>query len=119
MFFSLRLAALTLSALSISHVFGLAIPLVKRFVPYYRLMCWHSYCRFIHSRDQLCNGSAGLCDRKYGNTTFVGAHDSFAYSSNPFARKDIQLQLFRCGRYFLTIDSIQLRGLKRWMCLLS
>ena len=88
MFFSLRLAALTLSALSISHVFGLAIPLVKRFVPYYRLMCWHSYCRFIHSRDQLCNGSAGLCDRKYGNTTFVGAHDSFAYSSNPFARKD-------------------------------
>jgi hypothetical protein len=65
MFFSLRLAALTLSALSISHVFGRAIPLVKR--------------------EQLCNGHAELCGRKYGNTTFVGAHDSFAYSSNPFA----------------------------------
>jgi hypothetical protein len=34
MFFSLRLAALTLSALFISHVFGRAIPLVKRFVPF-------------------------------------------------------------------------------------
>jgi len=63
MFFSLRLAALTLSTLFISHVFGM--PLVKR--------------------EQLCNGHAGLCERKYGNTTFVGAHDSFAYSSNPFA----------------------------------
>jgi len=62
MFFSLRLAALTLSAL---FIFGRAAPLVKR--------------------EQLCNGHAGLCDRKYGNTTFVGAHDSFAYSSNPFA----------------------------------
>jgi len=65
MFFSSRLAALTLSALFISHVFGLAIPLVKR--------------------EQLCNGHSELCDRKYGNVTFVGAHDSFAYSSNPFA----------------------------------
>lgn len=63
MFFSLRLAALTLSALS---VFGRAIPLDKR-------------------SGQLCNGHAELCDRKYGNTTFVGAHDSFAYSLNPFA----------------------------------
>jgi hypothetical protein len=63
MFFSLRLAALTLSALFISHVF--AMPLVKR--------------------EQLCNGHAELCDRKYGNTTFIGAHDSFAFSSNPFA----------------------------------
>jgi hypothetical protein len=66
MVFSLRLAALTLSALFISNVFGLAIPLVKR-------------------SEQLCNGHAELCDRKYGNTTFIGAHDSFAYSGNPFA----------------------------------
>jgi len=63
---SLRLAAFT-SILFISHVFGLAIPpqLVKR--------------------DQLCNGHADLCDRKYGNVTFLGAHDSFAFSGNPFA----------------------------------
>jgi hypothetical protein len=66
MSFLLRLAVLT-SVLLVSHVFGLAIPqnLVKR--------------------DQLCNGHAELCDRSYGNTTFVGAHDSFAASTNPFA----------------------------------
>jgi len=68
MFFSLRLAALTLSTttLFISHAFGLAIPLVER-------------------SEQLCNGHPELCDRSYGNITFVGAHDSFAYSPNPFA----------------------------------
>lgn len=67
MFFSLRLAALTLSTtLFIStNVFGLAIPLDKR--------------------EQLCNGHPELCDRKYGNITSIGAHDSFAYSSSPFA----------------------------------
>jgi len=65
MLFSLRLAAITLTTLFISNVFGRAIPLVKR--------------------SQLCNGHSDLCDRKYGNTTFVGAHDSFAFSSNPFA----------------------------------
>jgi len=75
MLFSLRLAALTLSAL---FIFGRAVPLVKR--------------------EQLCNGHAGLCDRKYGNTTFVGAHDSFAFSSNPLAlartqEVDIRTQL--------------------------
>jgi hypothetical protein len=67
MFLSLRLAALTLSTLfSISNVFGLALPLVKR-------------------SEQLCNGRAEFCERKYGNITFVGAHDSFAASVNPFA----------------------------------
>jgi len=66
MFFSLRLAALILSALFIPHIFGLVIPLDKR-------------------SEQLCNGHAGLCDRKYGNVTFVGAHDSFASSYNPLA----------------------------------
>jgi len=64
MFISLRLAALT-STLFISHVFGRAIPLFKR--------------------AQLCNGHAGYCDRSYGNVTFIGAHDSFAASMNPFA----------------------------------
>ncbi|KAF8797824.1 PLC-like phosphodiesterase [Phlegmacium glaucopus] len=65
MSFSLRLAALT-SLLFISQVFGLAIPQLDK-------------------RDQLCNGHAGLCDRSYGNVTFLGAHDSFADSYNPFA----------------------------------
>jgi hypothetical protein len=66
MSFLLRLAALT-SILFVSHVFGLAIP------------------QNLVRRDQLCNGHAELCDRSYGNTTFVGAHDSFAASTNPFA----------------------------------
>jgi len=35
--------------------------------------------------DQLCNGHSELCDRSYGNVTFLGAHDSFAASGNPFA----------------------------------
>jgi len=39
----------------------------------------------LNRRDQLCNGHAELCERKYGNTTFLGAHDSFAASGNPFA----------------------------------
>jgi hypothetical protein len=33
----------------------------------------------------LCNGHAELCDRKYGNTTFLASHDSFAFSPNPIA----------------------------------
>jgi len=66
MFLSLRLAALTLSftAFFISNVFG--FPLAKR-------------------SEQLCNLRSEFCDRKYGNITFVGAHDSFASSPNPFA----------------------------------
>jgi hypothetical protein len=78
MFLSLRLAAFTFFLLLISHVFGLAIPLVKR--------------------AELCNGHAELCDRSYGNTTYLGAHDSFAVSLNPFALArtqeiDVQNQL--------------------------
>lgn len=35
----------------------------------------------------VCNGRAELCSRGYGNTTFLASHDSFAFSSDPFARK--------------------------------
>jgi len=64
MFTSLRLAAFALfSLLFVSSVS--AVPLRKR--------------------AQLCNGHAELCDRKYGNVTFLGSHDSFAFSGNPFA----------------------------------
>jgi hypothetical protein len=38
-------------------------------------------------RATVCNGRAELCDRRYGNTTFLTAHNSFAFSSNPLARK--------------------------------
>jgi len=36
-----------------------------------------------NTRPPLCNGHAGLCPRSYGNVTFIGAHDSFAYSLDP------------------------------------
>lgn len=65
MFSSLRLAAFALVSLFFtSSVVGLTIPT---------------------KRAQLCNGHAELCDRKYGNVTFLGSHDSFAFSGNPFA----------------------------------
>ncbi|KAF9481497.1 PLC-like phosphodiesterase [Pholiota conissans] len=54
-------------------------------------MCWRTSTEmadvgcFALCREQLCNGHAELCDRKYGNTTFLGSHDSFAVSGNPFA----------------------------------
>ncbi|KAF5376783.1 hypothetical protein D9757_009464 [Collybiopsis confluens] len=33
----------------------------------------------------ICNGHAELCSRPYGNTTFLGSHDSYAFSSDPLA----------------------------------
>ncbi|KAJ6552991.1 PLC-like phosphodiesterase [Mycena capillaripes] len=36
-------------------------------------------------RATVCNGHAELCNRSYGNTTFMGSHDSFAFSEDPFA----------------------------------
>jgi hypothetical protein len=37
------------------------------------------------NEEMVCNGRSELCDRKYGNVTFLGAHDSFAHSPNPLA----------------------------------
>ncbi|PPQ73586.1 hypothetical protein CVT26_010570 [Gymnopilus dilepis] len=36
-------------------------------------------------RASVCNGHAELCSRTYSNVTVVGAHDSFAFSSDPLA----------------------------------
>ncbi|KAI0825002.1 PLC-like phosphodiesterase [Trametes gibbosa] len=36
-------------------------------------------------RATTCNGHAELCDRGFGNVTFVGAHDSYAVGTNSFA----------------------------------
>lgn len=30
------------------------------------------------ARASVCNGHAALCDRSYGNVTFIGAHNSYA-----------------------------------------
>ncbi|KAI0694339.1 PLC-like phosphodiesterase [Cytidiella melzeri] len=47
----------------------------------------HLNSRF-HARDSsamVCNGHKELCDRSYGNITFMGAHDSFAFSQHHYA----------------------------------
>ncbi|KAJ7098940.1 PLC-like phosphodiesterase [Mycena epipterygia] len=36
-------------------------------------------------RATVCNGHPELCSRLYSNVTYVGAHDSFAFSSDPLA----------------------------------
>ncbi|CAK5265971.1 unnamed protein product [Mycena citricolor] len=36
-------------------------------------------------RATVCNGHAELCDRLYSNVTYIGAHDSFAFSKDPLA----------------------------------
>ncbi|KAJ7142367.1 PLC-like phosphodiesterase [Mycena epipterygia] len=36
-------------------------------------------------RATVCNGRAELCSRLYSNVTYIGAHDSFAFSEDPFA----------------------------------
>ncbi|KAF9033610.1 PLC-like phosphodiesterase [Panaeolus papilionaceus] len=52
------------------------------------LLSWSSFANALYLRRKratICNGRSELCDRKYGNTTFLTAHNSFAYSSNPLA----------------------------------
>ena len=39
------------------------------------------------SRASICNGHAELCSRSYGSVTYLGSHDSFAFSDNPLARE--------------------------------
>jgi len=80
---SLRLAAFTLHALIYSaYVVSLVIP---------------------SKRSQLCNGHSELCSRPYGNVTFLGAHDSFAFSPFPLAlartqEVDVEIQLMHGAR---------------------
>ena len=35
-------------------------------------------------RATVCNGRAEFCDRSYGNITFIGSHDSYAFDDNAF-----------------------------------
>ncbi|KAK7036180.1 transcription factor IIIB 60 kDa subunit [Favolaschia claudopus] len=37
------------------------------------------------TRATVCNGRAEYCSRLYSNVTYVGSHDSFAFSSDPLA----------------------------------
>jgi hypothetical protein len=42
-------------------------------------------------RATVCNGHAELCNRSYGNITFVGAHDSAFFSQDPLACVSLSL----------------------------
>ncbi|KAJ3546638.1 hypothetical protein NM688_g5493 [Phlebia brevispora] len=44
----------------------------------------------VSSRASVCNGHAELCDRSFGNITFVGAHDSYAVGVNNLAANQDQ-----------------------------
>jgi hypothetical protein len=52
--------------LSTSIIGSAAVPLAKR-------------------QATVCNGQAAFCNRSYSNITYMGAHDSFAFSEDPFA----------------------------------
>ena len=36
----------------------------------------------LNRRATICNGHAELCDRGFGNVTFIGAHNSYAIGTN-------------------------------------
>ncbi|KAI5121163.1 hypothetical protein M0805_007160 [Coniferiporia weirii] len=44
-----------------------------------------SSAAFLSRRATTCNGHPELCDRSYGNVSFVGAHDSYAVGTNNLA----------------------------------
>ncbi|KAI0790734.1 PLC-like phosphodiesterase [Abortiporus biennis] len=45
----------------------------------------HQVSSLPQKRATVCNGHAEFCDRSYGNITYLGAHDSFAFSTDPLA----------------------------------
>ena len=118
MFFSLRLAALTLSALFISHVFGLAIPPVKPFVSFF----FPSINVLSFEFDDLIT---------LGLSNFVTVMQDFATVNTetpPFSalmthsppaqilsRVRIKMQFFHTGRYSHNKFSVQLQGPKKWV----
>ena len=81
MLISPRLAALTLFSLTLLPYTFAATILYRR---YGKPRVIRTFADEMRS-EQACNGHPALCNRKYGNTTFLGAHDSFAVSSNPLA----------------------------------
>jgi hypothetical protein len=78
--------AISLALLASVYVYGAVLP-AKRCAHYHQNLrrfadreAW-SLCR-----ATTCNGHPELCNRSYGNVTFFGAHDSFAFSRDPLAR---------------------------------
>jgi len=66
----------------------------------------------IQGRATTCNGHAELCDRNYGNVTFVGAHDSYAVGTNNLATNqdyDVTQQLTD-GVRLLQVEALNQSG---------
>ncbi|KAF5339646.1 hypothetical protein D9758_015586 [Tetrapyrgos nigripes] len=72
-------------------------------------------------RATVCNGHAQLCAKPYGNTTFLGSHDSAFFSENPLAlardqEVDIPSQL-NLGVRFLQSQAHECVVVAIWMSL--
>jgi len=66
----------------------------------------------LQSRATTCNGSPDLCERSYGNVTFVGAHDSYSVGINNLAANqdyDVSQQL-KDGIRLLQVQAHGLNG---------
>lgn len=66
----------------------------------------------IRARATTCNGSSDLCNRSYGNVTYVGAHDSYAVGTNNLATNqdyDVTQQL-NDGVRLLQLQTHSLNG---------
>ncbi|KAI0686075.1 PLC-like phosphodiesterase [Cytidiella melzeri] len=71
-----------------------------------------AHARSVESRATSCNGFAELCDRNYGNVTFVGAHDSYAVGTNSLSTNqdyDVTQQLTD-GIRLLQVEALNLNG---------
>ncbi|KAI0347688.1 PLC-like phosphodiesterase [Trametopsis cervina] len=66
----------------------------------------------IQGRATTCNGHAELCERNYGNVTFVGTHDSYAVGTNNLATNqdyDVTQQLTD-GVRLLQVEALNQNG---------
>ncbi|KAM6499914.1 PLC-like phosphodiesterase, TIM beta/alpha-barrel-containing domain containing protein [Amanita muscaria] len=65
------------------------------------------------SKATVCNGHSELCSRSYGNVTFIGAHDSFAYSRDPALNNGVRLLQAQSHMFFLYDGGTVLNYLKK------
>ncbi|KAI0782491.1 PLC-like phosphodiesterase [Irpex lacteus] len=71
-----------------------------------------SHALSIEGRASTCNGHAELCDRSYGNVSFVGTHDSYAVGTNNLATNqdyDVTQQL-KDGVRLLQVEALNQNG---------
>lgn len=66
------------------------------------------------NRATVCNGRAELCDRSYGNITFIGSHNSYAVDTdllNPSRNQEVDvISQLNLGVRLLQAQSHMLEG---------